>query len=45
VNDALRAIPYDEIQIEMQESIRPGIICGPDKNEFLYVVMPVSLAN
>lgn len=45
VNEALRAIPYDEIVIELHESVRPGVICGPDKNEFLYVVMPVSLAN
>ena len=45
VNDALRALPYDTIQIEMQESFRPGVLSGEDKNEFLYVIMPVSLSS
>lgn len=43
VNDALRVLTYENVQIELQESFRPGIICGDDKNDFLYVVMPVSL--
>lgn len=30
-------------RIELQDGFRPGILCGEDKNEFLYVVMPVSL--
>ncbi|MBN2445675.1 MAG: DNA polymerase III subunit beta, partial [Phycisphaerae bacterium] len=45
VNDALRAVPYDTVQIEMQESFRPGVLAGEDKNEFLYVIMPVSLSS
>lgn len=45
VIDALKVVPYDEIFIEMQESFRPGILCGEDKTEFLYVIMPVSLSN
>ncbi|MGD8450277.1 MAG: DNA polymerase III subunit beta [Phycisphaerae bacterium] len=44
LGDALRAIPYEELHIEMHESFRPGVICGPDKTEFLYVLMPVSLS-
>ena len=44
IGDALRAIPFDQIFIELQESFRPGIICGEDKTQFLYVVMPVSLS-
>jgi len=43
--DALRAVDCDEICFEMQESFRPGVLCGEDKNEFLYVVMPVSLSS
>lgn len=45
VNDALRAISFEEIHIELKEPTRPGIICGEDKGEFLYVVMPVSLSS
>ena len=42
--DALRAIPYEKIGIELHESFRPGVLRGSDKTEFLYVVMPVSLS-
>ncbi len=45
VSDCLRAVPYETVFIELQESFRPGILCGEDKNEFLYVIMPVSLTN
>jgi len=44
LGDVLRAVPYSEVQIELHESFRPGVICGEDKSEFLYVLMPVSLA-
>ncbi len=43
VNDALKALGSDKVHVELQESFRPGIIYGEDKQEFLYVVMPVSL--
>jgi DNA polymerase-3 subunit beta len=43
VNDALKVLPYELISIELKESFRPGVVRGDDKNEFLYVVMPVSL--
>lgn len=43
VSDALKAFPGDTVRIELKESFRPGIICGEDQSEFLYVVMPVSL--
>ncbi len=43
--DALKAAPYDTINIELQESFRPGVLTGDDRNAFLYVVMPVSLNN
>ncbi|MFH1748020.1 MAG: DNA polymerase III subunit beta [Planctomycetota bacterium] len=42
--DALRVIPFEQVHIELHESFRPGVLCGADKNDFLYVVMPVSLA-
>ncbi len=43
VNDALKAWDADTVNIELHESFRPGVLCGEDKSEFLYVVMPVSL--
>jgi DNA polymerase-3 subunit beta len=43
VNDALKALTLETVNFELQESFRPGIICGEDKTDFLYVVMPVSL--
>lgn len=43
VSDALKILPYDHVFLELKESFRPGILRGEDKNEFLYVVMPVSL--
>ncbi len=44
LSDALKVLPYEQVRIEMQEPFRPGVITGGDKNEFLYVVMPVSLS-
>jgi DNA polymerase-3 subunit beta len=43
LNDALKAVPFDEVFFEMQESFRPGVLSGGEKADFLYVVMPVSL--
>jgi DNA polymerase III subunit beta len=43
VNDALKALTLDNVHVELQDVFRPGVICGDDKSEFLYVVMPVSL--
>ena len=43
VNDALKVLPYENVCIELKESFRPGVVRGEDRNEFLYVVMPVSL--
>lgn len=45
INDCLRAVPYETVFFELNESFKPGILCGEDKNDFLYVVMPVSLSN
>ncbi|MBU0641108.1 MAG: DNA polymerase III subunit beta [Planctomycetes bacterium] len=45
LNDVLRAVPYDELTFEFKESFRPGVLFGEDKNEFLYVLMPVSLSS
>ncbi|RMF71311.1 MAG: DNA polymerase III subunit beta [Planctomycetota bacterium] len=41
--DVLKVIPNEEVFIQMQEDTRPGVICGEDRKDFLYVVMPVSL--
>ncbi len=43
INDALKALTLETIRLELKEPAAPGLICGEDKNEFLYVVMPVSL--
>lgn len=43
VNDALKVLPYDSVYVELKESFKPGIVRGEDRNDFLYVVMPVSL--
>ena len=45
LNDALRVIPFDEVLFDLHEAFRPGALCGEDKNEFIYVVMPVSLSS
>ena len=45
LNDALRVLPFEEVRIELHETFRPGLLCGEDKNEFLYVIMPVSLST
>lgn len=44
LSDALRAVPYEAIFIDLQDGFKPGVLCGEDKNDFLYVVMPVSLS-
>ncbi len=41
--DALRAMPGDDVFFEVKETQRPGLICGEDKEQFFYVIMPVSL--
>jgi DNA polymerase-3 subunit beta len=43
LNDALRAVHFEEVLMEFQESFRPGVLSGEDKSEFIYVIMPVSL--
>lgn len=44
LNDALRVAPYESLFLDMQDGFKPGVLCGEDKNDFLYVVMPVSLS-
>lgn len=43
LSDALKVVPYESVAIELKESFRPGVLRGEEKNEFLYVIMPVSL--
>ncbi len=45
LQDCLRAIPYDEVVFELKDAFQPGLLRGADRDEFLYVVMPVSLAT
>jgi DNA polymerase-3 subunit beta len=43
VNDALKVLQMENVRVELQDVFRPGVLCGEDKADFLYVVMPVSL--
>ncbi len=43
--DALRVLQQEQVFIELEDTFRPGVLCGEDKNDFLYVVMPVSLSS
>jgi DNA polymerase-3 subunit beta len=43
LSEALKVVPFEEVFVELQESFRPGLVCGEDKSEFLYVIMPVQL--
>ncbi|MEP0847639.1 MAG: DNA polymerase III subunit beta [Phycisphaerae bacterium] len=46
LSDALsRMTDCDQVTLELQESFRPGVLSAGDKDEFLYVVMPVSLSG
>jgi len=45
LSDALRAMPFEEVLIDLEEAYRPGVLSGEDRNDFLYVVMPVSLSG
>ena len=45
VGDALKVMPFDDVRLEMSESGRPGVLYGADKEDFLYVVMPISLST
>lgn len=43
LGDALKALTVETVFFEMKEGFRPGVLCGEDKADFLYVIMPVSL--
>lgn len=43
LHDCLRSLAADEVQLELSENFRPGVLTTGDRNEFLYVIMPVSL--
>jgi len=45
LGDALKVLSCEQVVLEMRESFRPGVLSGEDKDEFLYVVMPVSLTS
>ena len=45
LNDALKNLMFEEVQLDMQETFRPGVLHGGDRSEFLYVIMPVSLST
>lgn len=44
LNDALKVLTFDRVALELSESFKPGVLCGDDKDEFLYVIMPVTLS-
>ena len=43
VNEGLSAIDSDEVAIEIQSSLKPGIIKGTGDENYLYLVMPVRI--
>ncbi|MGE3182766.1 MAG: DNA polymerase III subunit beta [Phycisphaerae bacterium] len=43
LSDALKVLPYEKVTIELSESFKPGVLRGENQNDFLYVVMPVTL--
>ncbi len=45
LTEALRAMSYDEVVFELHEPFKPGVLSGGNREEFLYVVMPVSLSQ
>lgn len=44
ISDALKVLSHEELLFELQDSSKPGVLCTEDRNEFLYVVMPVTLS-
>ena len=42
LGDALKALTHEEVRMELTEGFRPGVLLGGDRDEFLYVVMPVA---
>ena len=43
VNEGLSAIDSDEVAVEIQSSLKPGIIKGTGDENYLYLVMPVRI--
>ncbi len=42
LQDVLKALTQDEVKLELTEGYRPSVLLGGDREEFLYVVMPVA---
>lgn len=42
--DGLNAIGTDEVFLEVQSSLKPGIFKAPEPDKFLYLVMPVRIS-
>lgn len=45
LGDALKAMDYETVQLELEDHNLPGVLYGESKDEFLYVLMPVSLGT
>ena len=43
VMDGLNAIESDTVRLELQSSMRPGVLKGDEKENYLYLVMPMKL--
>lgn len=44
INDALKVLTQEELNFELQDGSKPGVLCTAERNEFLYVIMPVTLS-
>lgn len=43
LNDGVTAITDDEIAIDVQDPLKPGVVHGTESEDFLYLLMPVRL--
>jgi len=41
ITDVLKAVEGDKVQVEFAEALGPGIFKETDKNDFIYIVMPI----
>ncbi|MBL8879820.1 MAG: DNA polymerase III subunit beta [Phycisphaerales bacterium] len=45
VLDPLKTMSHESVGIDLKDHSKPGVFYGQDKNDFLYVVMPVALTT
>jgi DNA polymerase-3 subunit beta len=43
LNDGVAAVTDDEVAIDVQDPLKPGVVHGTESDDFLYLLMPVRL--